>query len=342
MNASSSAGCGLHFLGESIHLVTYAYAAEVALAPHFLRHYVRLGVPVRNMRVFIDAGNGSSTVSRSSPSLITGEGLRRALLEREWLPAMLRTFAGANVTVVRGSYSERLKLSVINGHVVSLALGSFLINADIDEHFSYPCDMPARLAEFDVWRAYMVDQLSPSGAVEPVRAEGELQAQFPLMCFLRSHLRVSIHCTKVAIVAVLPRKGDGPHRTFDNVHEVRGEWGAMRGRPLPLVSGGGALAHFTLTQQALQTLLNKKFAAFKSNPTQARDYAKILSFLREHMPGTGHDARGASQCKGPFGGNRFAAHYTSQANWERFFPCRCTNTTKSALKQCGCRDSPRG
>ena len=115
-----------------------------------------------------------------------------------------------------------------------------MILADIDEFFSYPCDMEARLREHDIWCSMMVDMLAPSGRVESIQPDISLAEQFPVPCYLRSHLRESVRCNKIALMAIRMQKHDRRLRIFMNNHETDGEWADQRCRPLPSISGGGA------------------------------------------------------------------------------------------------------
>ena len=320
--------CGLSFLGSSLHLMAYLSTGEMALAPFYLDHYERsVGVQRANMRIFL-----SVDAYRDGRSAHT----------------LQQIFDGANVSIDPQAYSTSKMLAHFNAHIAELPSDAWVIQADMDEHFTYPCDMPTRLAEHDIWRALLVDALAPSGHIEPVRSisDGMLEQQFPLACYVRTYLRTSIQSSKVALMRVREREGNHARRAYANAHQVIGEWAKMRARPLPPILNAGACAHFTLTQNKLDVLLaqqnQKDSPYFNENPTKSRDYSKMLNFMSRHTNSSSQaarDARTAPECRRVFASNINVQLFFDR-RWEELFPCNCSRrtnvTTNQTLKMCGC------
>ena len=118
------APCGnssLSFLGEALHLVTYFSGSQTLMASHFLRHYIDvIRVHPSRMRFFVDRG-GSVEQTERTLEVVRAAGVPRA-----------------SVSVISANYTERVRLHHVNEHMSGLPKGSYLINADIDELFSYP------------------------------------------------------------------------------------------------------------------------------------------------------------------------------------------------------------
>ena len=326
--------CSLRFLGDSMHVISFAYYRQSLLAEHWQHHYhVRLGVPRSNLRIFVHLGGMSDS---GSDSIATAE---------DNLRAFVRMFRGSNLTVHNHSFTDKRKINMVNSHIASLPLRAWVVNADVDEFFTYPCDLPARLVEHDSWCAFMQDQLAASGRIEPVRRADDVDIfdQFPVPCFVRSHLRTSIQVTKVAIMAAhtgqfgkVGRLQPSAPRTYKGSHSTSDSWNKQKCRPLPLVTGGGALSHISLTSEQ-QTLLLDKVSIHAIRMTLVRDYKKLMRFFANHSGPDGADARQAAECQEPFRGNELAAPYLDNA-WTNYFPCGCgTGKELAVLKSCGCR-----
>ena len=337
MATAQAAGCTLHFLNETVHLIGFVFAGDLALSRHFLSHYEHLGIARSRMRIVADADASSMS--------------QEPRLKRE-AAHLARIYAGCNLTFLTRPFKDQLKIAAINGHMRFLPFGSWVLVADADEFFSFPCDLPRRLAVHDNWCALMVDRLSSSGFVQPVRrtVEGspasDLASQFPLSCHVRSHVRPSIRVTKTAITQVreiCSRRSGCIRRVFADVHHAigGGVWGC---RPLPPVAGAGAIAHYTLTLEAVDFLRRK----VRWPGTLQLDYGFLLNFTTAYTPsqlanqrsGMGStrmarpsDLREHPWCQpgaGPSEQNWDAAHFRD-GNWERYFPCDC----KQLPKVCG-------
>lgn len=150
------------------------------LVPHFLQHYANQGVRLRNTQIVVDA---------------SARGASSAL---ETTLGALRAHGVPNSTVVDSSTSggfETTRQALLNDFIASRPNGSWVVNADVDEHFSYPCDPVALLRKYAPGREHalctrMVDRLPPLG--RPIPAAGgsleALQRLFPLCVTLRQAL----------------------------------------------------------------------------------------------------------------------------------------------------------
>ena len=182
----------------------------------------------------------------------------------------------------------------------------------------------------------MVDMVAPSGRVAPVQPGTSLEEQFPVGCYIRSYLRQTIRCSKVAVLRARERK-TGTVRAYASAHEVVGEWAQKRARPLPPTLGAGACHHYTWTQaklNAIQVQRNMSHGSpyFHEDATKARDYTKLLQWA------TRPDGVriNSTMCKEPYRSNAHTYLFLDK-RWEALFPCRCNfSSYKMARKLCGC------
>ena len=155
-HAGAGPSCDLGPSKDSVHLMSFVYGPSALLNEHFLDHYLRLGVAPSRMRLFLEEGG-------SSPA--EADGTRRT---RQALAAARVPRAGI-VRVPHGNYSDNLMLRLANEHIATLPPSAYVIRADTDEHFSFPCDMADRLREHDLWCADMIDRMSDDGKVRQLR-----------------------------------------------------------------------------------------------------------------------------------------------------------------------------
>ena len=133
------ADCSLRFLNESLFAVTYVSPSDALLFDHWLRHYrVIVGVRLDRFRIFVDVSRNESVA----------ETFARTAVQELDIPS-------TQITLVRQAFSMQLLMRTINGFVSSLPLSAYVIWADADEFFTYPCNMAEQLAQHDIFCADM-------------------------------------------------------------------------------------------------------------------------------------------------------------------------------------------
>ena len=287
-HAGPSTACDLRPISSTLYLTTFLYAPSSVINAHFLTHYLRIGVLPAHMRIFLEAGQPSSAADMA--------GMRgtQAALKEAGVPDDAISF------VPHGNYTDKLMLRLANEHIATLPSTAYMIRADADEHFTYPCDMVARLATHDLWCADMVDRFAADGKVRAVLPRVEIAQQFPAVCWVRQHLRgdtaiggADMQTAKIALMRVAPQ-GKGKKRSFKSSHRLFDQYG-KHGR----CRGLGFFAHYSMTQDALNFTERKKGLAYSSNRFQKADYGRMTTFMRRHLPGTPYDARDHPWCLPP-------------------------------------------
>ena len=128
--------CSLGFLNESLYLVTYVAPHDVVMLSHWLRHYREsIGVKSNRISVYIDAGRNATAAV----------GMRDAIGKSGALQA--------HVILVNLTFTSKVLLDTINRHVATLPPSAYLIWADIDEFYTFPCNMAEQLAQHDIFCA---------------------------------------------------------------------------------------------------------------------------------------------------------------------------------------------
>lgn len=283
--SDSNVGCtnsSLSFLRDVLYLVTYFSGHETLLAKHFVRHYTRvIGVKLQHMHFFIDRGQGLES-TESTLQMLRAEGIPTANAE----------------VVPDANFTDKLKLATVNRHISQLPKDAYAIHPDIDEFFSYPCDMERRVrlpdAPSHIWCTLMADRMAANGKVLPIQPEPDLASQFPLPCYMRAHLRGSISFFKVALFRA--HGASGSNRTFETPHRLRRMWGKHGSCALlPQTPERGQLAHYSMTTDSLE-FLRRKMNIFRNSAQLLQDYSRQATFLKAHLPDTPHDARSHRWC----------------------------------------------
>ena len=244
-NASSSS-CetgSLAFLSRQLYLVSFLYGNETLMLSHFVQYYTRVvGVLPSHMRFLLDSA-GAMEQTKRAVALLVAAGINESSVQVLTGPL---SPTGAN-------YSESLKMRSINVFIRSLPKNAYVINSDVDELFSYPCDMERRVTKPDspsqIWCGLMVDRMASDGKVRALLAEPDISLQFPLPCYMRSHLRSNNKFHKVVLSRVYRTDGATTARAFESAHEIHKMWGHYGScRLLPSVAGRGQLAHYSMTR----------------------------------------------------------------------------------------------
>jgi hypothetical protein len=270
-------GCPLTFLSSRLYLVSFLSSATSQLmVRHFLRHYLHtVGVPPRHVHVVVQR-------SRTPVSYAFAEFMR----------------ASVPLTQIRmdaDSYKEARRMHRVNEIVNSLPNASYVIHADIDELFVYPCWLQEQLARRgdEIFCAEMQDRLSQSGRITPLADTPSIHAQYPKTCYLRQHILKTAAVSKIVLMKVSQKSG--ARRWFLDSHHVTGyRLSGMRCRAL------GYFDHFTLTAEQLALTRRKlaKGSPFKAVQRKRVLYEQVQEFMDKFAAPHG-DATQHKWCRGP-------------------------------------------
>ena len=254
--AAADCEAPLAFLAPRLHLISFATGDDLLMVRHFVSHYSRLGVTPGHMRFFV-FGSGSGSGG--------GEAVVRYLHAHGAVQSRLMTTR----------YNDTYKLSLINSLLRALPEDAWAATPDVDELYHYPCASLPRLIEqgIDLFCGYMEDMLADSGGLERLRAQPDIQAQYPHRCRVRAFLK---HFTtyKVVLARVRPPALGGVARQFRSVHAFTTTAATYTSRdchapnqPLVPLNGSragrstrvdvGPLSHYSLTRQQLLHTINK-------------------------------------------------------------------------------------
>ena len=227
------ANCTLWFLRDVLYAYSYLPGNDVLLLRHWLSHYID-GLGLRPDHVSL------ATSADLAPTHLaaTMETLEQAGIER------------SRVTLVNGSYSDHEKISRVNEYVRGLPRDAWMILADLDELFSFSCAMSSAVRRSDRFCAQMRDRLAADGTIAPLRPFPDISVQYPVACGLRQLLSQGSHVgggqfmtSKTALYRVWLHGGI---RLFRNPHNI----GSSAANSCDF--GHAALAHYTLTAQAME------------------------------------------------------------------------------------------
>jgi FkbM family methyltransferase len=267
--------CTLSFLQSRLWAFSFIPGDDATMLSHWLNHYVSgLGVPPTHVQF--------ARLNRSSE-----DDNSRLAHER-----VMRTYGvpSTQLTVAPSTqYSDALRLAAVNAWITRLPADAWVIFADSDELFSFPCTMATLVAQGHTrFCAQMVDRLSASGAIEPLRAHPDISVQYPRECHLRHLLsedsnRGTFYTSKVALFKVrLNDAASSAPRTFRSPHNLHGSTAVG-------CVGGPILAHYTLTAVA------RVLAEHKANwerEANLKDHRSASTASSRKIACTLHDAHG--------------------------------------------------
>jgi hypothetical protein len=148
-------------------LISCVGAADLDLLPHFLDHYLGLGIAPEAMRLILNAGDEADAALAAMRDILTARGVAPAEV---WI-----------APYTSGAMWEKRRAMQAR----SAGPRDWVISADVDELHEYPEPLKAFLARLDregvdVVQGPFVDRLAPEGRLAPVRAEPSIWAQFPI------------------------------------------------------------------------------------------------------------------------------------------------------------------
>lgn len=193
--------CGLLPLAPVLHLWSLMTVRSHAMIGHFLLHYARLGIRLStNAHVVLHEDYADGDIVLAAKQACEAHGV----LDVQVQPSLNTT------------YLEGQKLWRLNAFIRSLPKQSWLVFADVDEFFSFPCDIMLRLKRRQTQThaacAFMHDRVAADYALHDVRETPSIEEQFPVCTRLRKNNNGPIVANTLKLVLV---------RTFINGGFIR-------------------------------------------------------------------------------------------------------------------------
>lgn len=277
VNASgcNSRLCSLSGHEQAIHLFSMPSVggpAAFSLLHHFFHHYRHnVGVMAQHMTFVLDLASNSSS----------------ALMQAEKWSRWLQGRGVLTVEVETGGYArsgDAFKREAVNRVLAKLPVESWLINADADEFFRYPCAARDKLVPIC---GTMVDRLPAditAGASLPrllplSSSQLQLQEQFPLCSYLRRYVQLAYTRKWMLVPAQYKlRNGRQVVTMFRDSHNLYGSSADIN------CELEGHIDHYTMSAESLSlavvkwTVLNELADARKMS--MAERYALAWPYLK--------------------------------------------------------------
>lgn len=159
-----------------IHIVSCIGAdLEQSLAPHFLDHYLGLGVLPENFHVIVNSTHAQSDAMAAVEKALTERGIR---CEERWIEA----YTSAAMWQKRRDVQRRC---VPKDH--------WVLSADTDEFHEYPIGLDAFLGECEAHGinavdGIFIDRVSADGSLKPIDAAGAMFDDFPIQAMVQGRI----------------------------------------------------------------------------------------------------------------------------------------------------------
>ena len=153
---------------ERVRLVScVGVEGELALLPHFVDHYLALGVRPERVHVLLNARDAGSPALEAAAALLAARGVTGAV---PWIAPYTSDSMWAR--------RRELQAEVADAR-------DWIVSADVDELHEYPDTLARVLAHCErvganAVQGVFVDRLAEGGTLAEVRAEPALAEQFPL------------------------------------------------------------------------------------------------------------------------------------------------------------------
>lgn len=155
-------------MGRAPHLVScLGVESDLALLPHFLDHYLGLGIPPQRLRLILNADGPEAPGLEEAKSLLRSRGVAEPEI---WIAP----YTSDSMWARRRDLQRRVAEPE-----------DWVLNADVDEFHEYPEPLPAFLEHceqegVDCVQGVFIDRLAPEGRLAPVAPEPAVLEQFPL------------------------------------------------------------------------------------------------------------------------------------------------------------------
>mmetsp|Transcript_69045 Transcript_69045/g.114765 ORF Transcript_69045/g.114765 Transcript_69045/m.114765 type:complete len:419 (-) Transcript_69045:96-1352(-) len=175
--------CDLRPVASSLHMWTMASVTQLAMLSHFLDHYVdTLGLLPSHMTFVLHRGVDEGADDNACRELLQRRGV-------------------GNVTAAP-RYHTAIKRDLVNEHLRSLPAHDWLLYADVDELFHFPCALSTHLLSLKhvdekkhVFCGYMVDRLADGCNIPAMDILRPLPTQYPLCVPVRNALNEKLLAT---------------------------------------------------------------------------------------------------------------------------------------------------
>lgn len=205
---------GLWPISDRLHLWSLTSASRgAAFLAHWLAHYARVGVQhARNTRLNIQEDHAGEEVLRDVKAVLDAYGVRNYTIRPHMNATLLESF----------------KLVLLNEFIRTRPNDAYIIAADGDEFFTYPCDVLQRLQRTKDKHnrpayascAFMQDRVPTSLKLRRVQMEPPIEEQFQRCAkirALRGGLVNGVNILKVSLFAARPY---GYLPFFINAHTI--------------------------------------------------------------------------------------------------------------------------
>ena len=155
-------------IGRHLHLWTLCTVRSHLLLAHFLQHYAAEGVSLRrNAHVVLHDDFASAETVQAARTVLNDAGVQDVSFQ-----------AGVDAGALEG-----IKLKRLNAFIKDvLPANAWLIFADVDEFFTYPCNLLDQLKQKKMQAScsFMQDRITTAEKLPAVAAAPSIEEQFPL------------------------------------------------------------------------------------------------------------------------------------------------------------------
>ena len=224
---------------------------DLALLPHFLRHYLDLGVTPERMHLVLNAPTADAPGLGQARAVLAAHGVGPA---EDWVAP----YTSDAMWEKRREVQRRVA-----------APTDWVVSADVDEFCEFPAPLADVLAECErqgvnCVQGVFIDRLAPGGRLAPVEPEPSIWEQFPIEADVICTLRRGEHAFQFGTVNVMACRGDvlpsrGGHHPLRDGVDVSFLLGTPLGR-MPGITNAAVrfsipfrVHHFKWTEGVLDT-----------------------------------------------------------------------------------------
>lgn len=274
--------CGLHAWSDRVYLWSLVSAKSHMMLAHWLSHYASLGIRLASHASIVVEGTGDS-VERSR-STLSRYGVSNV--------SFVSDLTSRDRTVVGDASHNRSVLGIaanlrhgVNAFLERLPPDAWLVWADVDEFFTWPCDANLSSSFGRSPLAFcgrMSDRISPERGMVGVTATPSISEQFPVCTSLRRNLQGT--CVKVTLIRTRMYGGAVPR--FVTAHTAlvydigRNRSHTVGGWRKENCKFAGTFSHYSTTHEALRLAVVKRTDFVQRDaPAFAPLYTRILRLV---------------------------------------------------------------
>lgn len=253
---------------------------ELPHLPHFIRHYLNLGIKPSHMHILLNTADETSPRLAAAKALLAESGVEDA---REWIADYTSDTMWAQRRQLQQEVAEP---------------GDWIVNADVDEHHQYPAPLQevcryCLSKGYNCVQGFMIDRLAENGELIEVSKTPELPNQFPV---------------EADVLLSLAGHGDhhgttGTTKLMLHSHDVlpsRGGHNPWKDSKTPIFLAGAKLAKFRQVNfphsrfrypfrvdhynwtSTRKTTLEKRMSTPGASPAGMELSSKLTRYLNEH------------------------------------------------------------